>query len=384
MIYDALVIGSGQAGLAAGFYLQQAHLSFVMLEANDAPGGSWPRYYDSLVLNTPARYSSLPGLAFPGPAERYPARDEVVAYLRAYAAHFRLPIITGARVQRIDRGDQHFRVLASDGGCYRARTVVAATGSFGRPYRPSIAGQDQYRGQVLHMAEYRRPEPFRGQRVVIVGGGNGAMRVAAELASVARVTLAARDTVRYLPQRILGRDIHFWMRWLGLDQTQWLGGRSTPVYASAADRRAFAATRIERRPMFTRFSEQGVIWPDGSQDAADTVIFATGYRPNLAYLSGLGALDEDGRVFHREGQSTTVSGLYYIGLARQRNAASATLRGVGPDARAVVDHLRSYCQADRTAIPARPAGDRRRSGMGIAGTVPTLVLATRYAAVHRY
>ncbi|MCB0167564.1 MAG: NAD(P)/FAD-dependent oxidoreductase, partial [Anaerolineae bacterium] len=124
----AIVIGAGQAGLATGYYLQQAGLRFVILEADDEPVGSWPHYYDSVALNSPARYSSLPGLPFPGRADHYPVRDEVTAYLRRYASHFQLPIITRAKVLNIDRAGRLFRVIIAGRGCYLARTVVAATG----------------------------------------------------------------------------------------------------------------------------------------------------------------------------------------------------------------------------------------------------------------
>ncbi len=353
-IYDAIVIGGGQAGLATGYHLQRAGLRFLILEAGQEPVGSWPHFYDSLSLNSSAHYSSLPGLPFPGHPDRYPARDEVVAYLRRYEAHFGLPVITGARVSKVEhlgskadrvgRTGRLFRVITSRQDCYVARTVVAATGFFGRPYFPDIPGQTQYRGQVLHTADYRRPEPFQQQRIVIVGSANGAVQIGTELAQVARVSLATRHPIRYLPQRILGQDIHFWLTVSGLDRTQWLGDQSPPVYDTGTYRVAIAAGRPDQRPMFRAFTEDGVIWSDGSHEIVDTAIFATGYRPHLPYLAGLGALGETGRVLQQRGVSTTVPGLYYVGLMRQRNVASATLRGVGADAKIVVDHLRHYCQ----------------------------------------
>jgi putative flavoprotein involved in K+ transport len=354
MIFDMIVIGAGQAGLAAGYYLQQAGLNFLILEASDEPVGSWPHYYDSLVLNSPAHYSALPGLPFPGEPDRYPARDEVVAYLRQYAAHFGLPIMLRTRVSSVERADTLFRVTTNGAGSYVARAVVAATGFFGRPYLPALPGQPHYRGRVLHVASYRGPEPFHGQRVVIVGGGNAAMQIGVELAAVAEVTLATRKPIRYLPQRLLGRDIHFWLQLTGLERTQWLQGQTTPVYATASIRAAITARRPQRKPLFRRFTEEGVVWSDGRQEAVDAVIFATGYRPNLSYLAGLGALDETGDVLQRQGLSTSVPGLGYVGLARQRNLASATLRGVGADAKVVVDQLRRYCRAQKRRSAARP------------------------------
>jgi putative flavoprotein involved in K+ transport len=354
-IYDTIVIGAGQAGLATGYHLQRAGLRFLILEAGDEPGGSWPHFYDSLSLNSTARYSSLPGLPFPGQPDHYPRRDEAVAYLRSYTAHFALPIVAGARVAKVERSGHFFRVITTDKGCFRARTVVAATGFFGQPNMPNLPGQAQYHGQILHAGEYRRPEPFRQQRVVVVGGGNAAVQIGVELAQIARVTLATRHPICYLPQRVLGQDIHFWLKFSGLDRTQWLDEQSMPVFDTGKYRAAVAAGRPDQRPMFERFSADGIIWSDGPYEKVDAVIFATGYRSHLAYLAELGALDETGRARQHRGESTTVPGLYYVGLPRQRTVASAPLRGVGADAKIVVNHLRRYCQAQRQTHIRRPA-----------------------------
>jgi putative flavoprotein involved in K+ transport len=84
------------------------------------------------------------------------------------------------------------------------------------------------------------------------------------------------------------------------------------------------------------------------------VLFATGYRPNLAYLAPLGALDAEGQARQRYGVSLTVPGMYFVGLSNQRTFASATLRGVGPDAAVVVRHLTRYlAPAQRAFIPVR-------------------------------
>lgn len=349
--YDAIVIGAGPAGLATGYRLKRAGLHFLILEASDEPVGSWPSYYDSLLLNTSARYSSLPGLPFPGPADRFPARDEVTSYLRNYAIHFSLPVITGARVSRVECADRLLRVKTEEEGSYSAHAVVAATGSFGHPYAPNIPGRSLYGGQALHVAEYRRPEPFQGQRVVVVGGANAAVQIGVELAKLAQVTLATRRPITFMPQRLLGRDIHFWLGLTGLDPTSWLYDRSTPVYDTGRYRAAIAAGQPDCKPMFKAFTEDGVVWSDGRHESVDSVIFATGYRPHVPYLDGLGALDGAGHVLHREGVSTTVPGLYYVGLARQRTYASATLRGVGADSEIIVAHLyRNLVQIDNELI----------------------------------
>jgi hypothetical protein len=151
-----------------------------------------------------------------------------------------------------------------------------------------------------------------------------------------------RPATRYIPQHILGKDVHFWLDVTGLDRTQWLGEQSAPVYDTGKYWAAIKAGQPDRKPMFKHFTEEGVVWSDGRHEAVDAVIFATGYRPNLAFLAGLGALDEAGRILQRDGASTVVPGLYFVGLPRQRNFASATLRGVGADAKLVVAHLQRY------------------------------------------
>jgi putative flavoprotein involved in K+ transport len=172
-----------------------------------------------------------------------------------------------------------------------------------------------------------------------VGGGNSAVEVSVELARVARVTLATRRPIRWLPQRWLGQDIHFWLHTFGFDERHWVGAHSFPVYATPASRAALRSGKPDCRTLFRAFTPHGVIWSDGTTEAVDAVIFATGYRPHLAYLAGTGALDDRGRVSQANGASATVEGLFYVGLIKQRTSASTTIRGAGADARLVAAQI---------------------------------------------
>ena len=94
-----IVVGGGQAGLAIGYFLAQQGRKFAILEAAEEPAAAWRARWDSLKLFTPARYSGLPGLPFPGDPDSYPGRDDVAAYLTEYARHFALPVVLGSRVR---------------------------------------------------------------------------------------------------------------------------------------------------------------------------------------------------------------------------------------------------------------------------------------------
>ncbi|MGN9841379.1 flavin-containing monooxygenase [Nonomuraea sp. H19] len=355
--HDVVVIGGGQSGLAAARILLDAGLNPVVLEAGEQAAGSWPRYYDSLTLFSPARNSCLPGMAFPGDPDRYPHRDEVVTYLARYARdlpRLGVEIRTGAHVVAVEAsgqaGGEGFTVRLADGTTLTAPGVIAATGSFDNPHLPLLQGQADFTGQIMHAAAYKSPEPHAGKRIIVVGAGNSAVQIAYELAETATVTLATRAPIRFLDQRPLGKDVHFWFKVTGFDR---LPARlvatppTGPVLDEGIYRRALRDGRVDRRPMFAHLDGDAVVWADGSREHVDVVLLATGYRPHLDYLDGLGALDDSGYPRHDRGLSTTHPGLGFLGLEWQRNPASNSLRGVGRDARYLVGKLKSRLGARR-------------------------------------
>lgn len=222
------------------------------------------------------------------------------------------------------------------------RASLAATGDYGTPYVPELPGRAEYEGRVPHAADYRVPEPFTGQRIVVVGGGNSAVQIAAELGPVADVTLATRRPVRWTPQRPLGKDLHWWLAHTRLDVAP-LRGRLHRLPVSVLDdghwRGALEEHGVGRREMFTRLTREGVVWADGTEEDVGTVLLATGYRPAFPHLAGSGALDGDGRPLHRGGVAA-VAGLGFVGLEFQRGFSSKSLRGVGRDAAHVLARLR--------------------------------------------
>ncbi|WP_232668498.1 flavin-containing monooxygenase [Pseudonocardia sp. TRM90224] len=347
---DVIVIGAGQAGIAAAGALREQGLKPLVLEAGPAATGSWPHYYDSLKLFSPGRLNTLPGHhPFPGDPHRYPGRDEVADYLRDCAARLDCEVRTGHRVSAVtapESGiDGGFLVRTDNGVELPAATVVAATGQFGNPHCPEIPALAGYTGRLLHAADYRGPEPFAGRRVVVVGGGNSAVQIAVELAEHTNVTITGRGPIRYATSKPIPGDSRFWNVLSVASRIpagRFIRSSGVPVIDTAAYRAAIEAGRPGWRAMPTGADGSTVEWPDGSRDDVDVVLLATGYRPALGYLRGLGALGPDGRPRHRNGLSLTHPGLAFIGLEYQRTILSAALHGVGRDARYVARKLRAH------------------------------------------
>lgn len=362
-IFDVIIIGGGQSGLVTGYFLKQHAVDFAILDANEAIGGSWQHYYESLKLFSPAKWAELPGLPFPGDSSHYPTRYEVIEYLREYARVHELPVRSGVRVQEVTREGDVFALHTADGKVYHARAVISATGPFNTPYTPHINGMERFGGAMLHAYDYHRPEPYTGQHVVVVGSRDSAMQIAYELASVARVSMAVRHKLKFMPRRFLGINTFWWLHETGYDEIP-LGlftdlHGTDKIMGKEPYQAALAAGNPKPKPMFTEMTETGVVWGDGTVENADTVLFATGYKQGVDYLAPLGALDADGNACHRGGVSDRVAGLFYVGLFGQRSPASATLRGVDRDARIIARKTAQYLREQKARQTTREfaAGD---------------------------
>jgi putative flavoprotein involved in K+ transport len=348
---DVAVIGAGQAGLAAGYHLARQGRRFKIFEAAGAIGSAWSARWDSLVLFTPRRYSALPGMPFPGDAGGYPGRDEVVDYLERYAAAFDLPVELDSPVRSLSVEQGRF-VLDVDGRRVEADQVVVATGPFQAPNVPPFAGDLAPEVFQAHSTGYTRPGDVPQGTVLVVGGGNTGYQIAKELSASREVHLAVGSRQKALPQRLLGRDLFWWLTKTGLIRKtadSRLGRRmrqtDTLIGSKPGELRGLG---IDEKPRVVGASGRTVRFADGTVLDVDAVIWATGYRPDYAWIDAPVA-GPDGRPQHRRGV-TGVPGLYFLGLSWQHTRGSALIGFVADDAQFIADQIAARA-ATREPVP---------------------------------
>ena len=358
---DVAVIGGGQAGLAMGYFLARQGRRFVILEASDTIGSAWRERWDSLLLFTPRRYDSLPGFDFSGDPDGYPTRDEVVAYLDEYATKFSLPVKCNSAAKSLTESNDKF-VVEHKNGRVEADQVVVATGPFQRPRVTAIAGglgEDVFQ---THSAGYRKPSDVPEGRILVVGGGNTGFQIAKELSATRQVSLAIGSKQTPLPQKLLGRDIFWWLTKLGLLKKtvdSRLGrkakDRDTLIGSNARElRRRYD---VELKPRAVSASDRTMTFSDQTTLDVDAVIWATGYQSDYSWID-LPVLDDASRPRHRRGE-TEVPGLYFLGLPWQHTRGSALLGWVKDDAEFIAKKIEAYEKVlratEETSVPIHDA-----------------------------
>ncbi len=387
----AVVIGAGQAGLAASHELTIRGVEHVVLEAG-AVGQTWrTRRWRSFRLVSPNWLNRLPGQWYEGPdPEGFFDTAEVLAFLEEYAASFGAPIRPATRVIDLDRDGDRFRV-GIEGAAIEADAVIVATGAFGDASIPALASALPAGIRSIHADDYWAPEDLPPGGAVVVGSGQSGLQIADELVRSGRDVWVAVGRHGWVPRRLYGRDQNAWRlengdffsvvgnperpvvqypftplaRWGREDfnvRTVWQDGvRLAGHLASIEGRRLrfsddlapllqagddYARTFVRRVRDFARARGEQVpdlelagAWGTGTvpapvtsldteRDGVASVVWATGYRHDFSWVRVPGAISHAGAPYQREGASP-VPGLYFVGLHRGWHAADGTLLGAG-------------------------------------------------------
>lgn len=218
---DTLVVGAGQAGIAASEHLGQLGVEHLVLERQRIAQAWRTGRWDSLVANGPAWHDRFPGLQFKGDRDGFPGKDEVADYFEDYARQIKAPVRTGVEVRRVTRnqGRPGFTVQTSE-GVIEARNVIAATGPFQVPVIPPIAPAAPAApadGDLLqiHSAHYHRPAQLPEGAVLVVGAGSSGVQIADELQRAGRRVFLSVGAHDRPPRAYRGRDFCWWLGVLG-------------------------------------------------------------------------------------------------------------------------------------------------------------------------
>lgn len=359
-----LVIGAGPAGLATAAGLRRRRIEHRLLERGATLGHTWANLYDSLVLHTGRHMSTLPGRRFPRGTPIFPSREQFLQYLHDYAAASLLRVETGMDVHELRRGRFGWAVTLAGGERIEGSSAVVCTGIVANPRAPTLAGQERFRGELLHAVDYRRPDAFVGRRVLVVGVGNSGGEIGSELARAgADVTVLVRSGAHVVPREIAGIPIQYlssvvrkFPRAVQEAVVRLVGQlterrRGPPVLPRPAhspldaipvigfhlvDAIRSGGVRVHRGEI-AALTTEGATFSDGASLPCDAIILATGYAPALGMLGTLVERDPRGFALRRDRvTSADQPGLYFVG---HNYDATGGLANIRRDAPIVVEHI---------------------------------------------
>lgn len=339
--FHTIVIGGGQAGLAAGYFLAQHGENFIILDKNMRSGDVWRSRWESLRLFTPSQIDNLPGMLFSKSKNYFPSKDEIADYLEEYAQHFNLPIRHNIKVKNLIRKDQGYQIT-TDAARFFARNVIVAAGPYHLPFIPDFAKQLDSEIFQLHSSAYFNPKQIPVDSVLVVGAGNSGAEIALELAGAGKkVWLSGRDVGRIPINSSLGKLFDGRLAWwfmthvltvdtpIGRKMQAAMVHRGAPLGRAQRDEIAAAGAILSPRVSGVNSGKPQL---EGGQTlGVEGVIWATGYQPDYRWID-LPVFDQRGYPMHSRGIVQGAPGLYFIGLLFQTGLSSSLLGGVGKDA----------------------------------------------------
>jgi putative flavoprotein involved in K+ transport len=365
---DTIVIGGGQAGLSVGYYLTKYDLPFLILDANQRIGDAWRNRWDSLRLFNPARYASLPGMHFPARGDSFPTKEQMADYLADYSQRFKLPVRNDVKVDRLWKEGDRFLMTAGNQR-FESENVVIAMANYQVPRTPAFANELDPGITQLHSHDYRNPSQLQNGSVLVVGVGNSGADIGIEVARNHPTMISGRETGQipwpiesFLARNLLVRLVRFVGHHVVTVKTA-IGRKLRPKLLHQASPLVRVKVNdlmnagIERVPRVVGVANGLPLLADGRTLDVKNVIWCTGYERAMPWID-LPIFGENGGTdpIHQQGVVVDVPGMYFVGLHFLYAMTSATLFGVGRDAKRIVKAIRS-----RTRIPAFESDRQRRS-----------------------
>ena len=310
---ENLIVGAGPAGLAVAARMRRKQIPFKIIEQHNTVAHTWKNHYDRLHLHTVKQLSALPHLPFPDDYPIYVPREKVVNYLENYATHFNIQPIYNTSLKKLEQHKEYWLAHTNEPTPYQAKSVILTTGINRIPNVPSWEGQHLFKGNISHSRTYKNPGPYKNTKVLVVGMGNTGAEVALDLAEhQVDTTIAIRSAVSILPRDIFGNPVQLTAKKLAkipFGLGDWLGSQirkivigdlskfgvplskvhpavqlretgKTPV-VDIGTAKAIKAGNIKVKGDIRALYNEGAIFKDGSQQAFDHIILATGYKANL-------------------------------------------------------------------------------------------------------
>ncbi len=319
---ETVIVGGGQAGLSVGRYLKEQGRPFIILEKSESIGSSWKDRYDSLILDSFAKYSQLQGFPFPGDPMHHAGKDEVVAYLKAFANNFNIVPAYSTEVIRIEKTDGMF-IVYTNKGVYHAKNAVLATGPFQKPFIPKEAVHVPKDIFQIHSKDYRNPRQLKYGPTLVVGAGNSGTEITEELLALGREVLFSYK--RKL-KSVRSSAFSQWLAYrLGLAHVpkDSLLGKIIMWYTKGKPVGVDVHTLLKNPKLTTVGEFRGKV-----SKSVSNIIWATGYESDFSVIS----IENFNSQKQKRGVSN-IRGLYLLNIRWQYSKSSSHLAGVSRDAK---------------------------------------------------
>jgi len=403
---DTIVIGGGQAGLSVSWHLTQSQQKHLILDRGNV-GDTWRHRWDSFCLVTPNRFCRLPGFSYNGDdPDGFMQRDEIVAYVEAFAESFNPPLRNGIEVHRVSSSanSRRFRIETSAGD-FEAGSVIIATGTHQHPKYPPWRSMLSDQLMQIHTSAYRNPQQLPEGSVLVVGSGQSGCQVVEDLRLAGRDVYLCVGKAGRIPRRYRGRDIIQWLfdagfldmpvdkhplgRAVRFEPHEHLtgrdGGRTIDLRQMAIDGVKLLGRMVEADGCHARFAtgldetldaidsdcqetlalvdkyitENGIEAPQNDikpvswqptsvrerLDLEQAGVSSVIYGTGFTYdfsWIDLPVFDDRGYPRYERG-ITELPGLYFLGLHWMHTAGSGLFSQVGRDAEFVVEHMKRHC-----------------------------------------